>query len=248
MVPSGAKVVALHRMAKTDFARRRYPQSLDAGVGAEMQLLAQAGIAYARAHPDTEDWGATFDTIEGGRARLKVETSLFPKDGWLRICFDPGVKPGFYAAEVSHAHALGLRVVGQITDSSEMRRISVSAFERRTRDVVDALPDVDEWETGNEVNGNFGWGRLRASLQRRALLRSTSRSTPRRACWDPGSFRRAGPFIGRHSLPFKRLSVVGALGQRDMDRSIAASKVLDSSASTLERSRPSGPVSSVGPH
>lgn len=36
-----------------------------------------------------------------------------------------------------------------------MRRMSLDAFERRTRAYVDALPDVDEWETGNEVNGNW---------------------------------------------------------------------------------------------
>jgi hypothetical protein len=120
-----------------------------------MTLLAQAGVAYARAHPNAEAWGATFDTIKGGIAGLKVEANLYPKDGWLRICFDPGVKPGYYAAEISHARALGLRVVGQITDSSEMRRISIGAFERRTREYVGALPDVDEWETGNEVNRNW---------------------------------------------------------------------------------------------
>lgn len=151
----GTKFVALHATAKRDFARARYPQSLDAGVRAEMQLLAEAGVTYASTHRNSKDWGATFDTIKGGVAGLEIEASLYPKDGWLRICFDPGVKPGYYAAEIVHAHALGLRVVGQITDSSEMRRISVGAFEARTREYVDALPDVDEWETGNEVNGSW---------------------------------------------------------------------------------------------
>ena len=151
----GTRFAGLHRMAKIDYARQRYARSLDAGVRAEMTLLAQAGVAYLRAHPSPKAWGATFDTIKGGVAGLKVDANLYPKDGWLRICFDPGVKPGYYAAEISHARALGLRVVGQITDSSEMRRISIGAFERRTREYVGALPDVDEWETGNEVNGNW---------------------------------------------------------------------------------------------
>ena len=36
-----------------------------------------------------------------------------------------------------------------------MRRWSVAAFEQRTREYVNDLPEVDEWETGNEVNGNW---------------------------------------------------------------------------------------------
>jgi hypothetical protein len=162
----GAKFTALYATAKTDYARALKTktesqrgalaaQSLDAGVGAEMALLAEAGVQYAAAHPASKEWGATFDTIAGGVAGLKIAAGLYPKNGWLRICFDPGEGPEYYAAEVVHAHGLGLRVVGQILDSSEMRRTSVAAFERRTRAYVDGLPDVDEWETGNEVNGSW---------------------------------------------------------------------------------------------
>lgn len=161
-----AKFERLYANARSEYARALRArnearagalaaQSLDAGVGAETELLAQAGIAYARAHHNAFDWGATFDTIEGGAAGLKVEAKLYPKNGWLRICFDPGEKPAYYAPEIARAHALGLRVVGQILDSSEMRRWSVARFEQRTREYVGALTGVDEWETGNEVNGSW---------------------------------------------------------------------------------------------
>lgn len=150
-----ARFDALYAKAKRDFARGRAARSLDAGTAAEMDLLAASGVAWASAHPGTQDWAGTFDTITGGVPGLKVLASLYPKDGWLRICFDPGEKPAYYAAEIAHAHALGLKVVGQILDSSEMRRWSVAAFERRTREYVGALSDVDEWETGNEINGNW---------------------------------------------------------------------------------------------
>jgi hypothetical protein len=156
----------LYAAAKSDYMRGQKAKNeaqrgaldaraLDAGVSAEMLLLTDAGVAYAASHANSMEWGATFDKITGGIADLKTAASLYPKDGWLRICFDPGEKPAYYAAEIQHAHALGLRVVGQILDSSEMRRWSVAAFDRRTREYVDALPDVDEWETGNEVNGNW---------------------------------------------------------------------------------------------
>ena len=163
---AGKKVAALYAAAKNDYAQALRAKSaaqagalsarsLDAGVNAETLLLADAGVAYAAGHANAMDWGATFDTITGGVAGLRVASDLYPKDGWLRICFDPGEKPAYYAAEIKHAHSLGLRIVGQILDSSEMRHWSVAAFERRTREYVDALPDVDEWETGNEVNGNW---------------------------------------------------------------------------------------------
>ncbi len=145
-----------HALRLNDEARRGalFARSLDSGVGAEMLLVAEAGVAYAALHPGPREWGATFDTITGGIAELETAADLYPKDGWLRICFDPGERPSYYAAEIAHAHQLGLRVVGQILDSSEMRCWSVGAFERRTREYVGALPDVDEWETGNEVNGS----------------------------------------------------------------------------------------------
>ncbi len=130
-------------------------RALDAGTSAETELLAEAGVAYMQTHSGAKDWGATFDTITGGTAGLKVAARLYPKNGWLRIVFDPGEKPAYYAAEIAHAHALGLSVVGQILDSSEMRRWSVARFEARTREYVGALPDVDEWETGNEISGDW---------------------------------------------------------------------------------------------
>jgi hypothetical protein len=162
----GEEFKALYATAKSDYMQALRARSeatggalsarsLDAGARAEILLLADAGVAYAAAHHRSKDWGATFDTITGGVADLRTAADLYPKDGWLRICFDPGEQPRYYAAEISHAHELGLRVVGQILDSSEMRRWSVEAFERRTREYVGALPDLDEWETGNEVSGNW---------------------------------------------------------------------------------------------
>ena len=161
-----SRFATLYTTAQSQYSRARAARSemrrgslaarsLDEGVRAEMLLVAQAGIAYAAAHTGSAQWGATFDTITGGDADLKTAAALYSNDGWLRICFDPGEKPAYYAAEIKHAHALGLRVVGQILDSSEMRRWSVAAFEKRTRDYVGALPDVDEWETGNEISGNW---------------------------------------------------------------------------------------------
>jgi len=162
----GSEVMSLHAMARAAYEQAQdarggaerealFARSLELGVRAEIRLLEQAGVEYAAVHPDADEWGATFDTIAGGISDLQNLKELYPSGGWLRICFDPGERPRYYIGEVRLAHSLGLRVIGQILDSSEMRRMSVDAFERRTRAYVDALPEVDEWETGNEVNGNW---------------------------------------------------------------------------------------------
>jgi hypothetical protein len=162
----GSEVRSLRAIARANFEQARhtpngaerealFARSLDFGVRTEMRLLEQAGVAYAAAHPNADEWGVTFDTIAGGISDLRNVKDLYPRGGWLRICFDPGERPRYYASEVKLAHSLGVRVIGQILDSSEMRRMSLAAFERRTRAYVDALPEVDEWEAGNEVNGNW---------------------------------------------------------------------------------------------
>jgi hypothetical protein len=77
------------------------------------------------------------------------------QDGWVRIVFDRDKGPTYYADEITAAHQAGLHVVGQLLDSSDMAKVSLRAWKSRVRSYVSALPTVDEWEVGNEVNGNW---------------------------------------------------------------------------------------------
>jgi hypothetical protein len=76
-------------------------------------------------------------------------------DGWVRIVFDRGEPARYYASEVNTAHQVGLRVVGQILDSSDMKALTLAGWQKRVQSYVATLPTVDEWEIGNEVNGNW---------------------------------------------------------------------------------------------
>ena len=93
----GTKFAAFYASAKSEYARAQrtknearsgalFARSLDAGVSAETLLLAQAGVAYAATHSQSMEWGATFDTITGGRADLKTAADSTPKtDGFASV-------------------------------------------------------------------------------------------------------------------------------------------------------------------
>jgi hypothetical protein len=123
-------------------------------------LYSEYGIQYAGSNRSTfrPQWGVTFDTITGGTGDLATVRDLVggdPQDGWVRIVFDRKKSPSYYANEIAAAHQAGLRVVGQFLDSSDMAKVSMRAWKSRVRAYVSALPTVDEWEVGNEVNGNW---------------------------------------------------------------------------------------------
>jgi hypothetical protein len=135
-------------------------QALDAAVRASTTMLAEYGVQYAAANRSSfaPQWGVTFDDISGGSGDLATVRDLVggnPRDGWVRIVFDRTEPASYYAQEVTDAHGLGLHVVGQLLDSSDMAAVSLAAWQARVASYVTTLPTVDEWEVGNEVNGNW---------------------------------------------------------------------------------------------
>lgn len=143
--------------------------ALDQAVHAYTLVLSEYGVQYAAAnrtsfHPT---FGVTFDDISGGSSDLATVRDLVggsTTDGWVRIVFDRSEPASYYRSEVNAAHALGLRVVGQILDSSEMSGQSLSGWQSRVAKYVTTLSTVDEWEVGNEVNGNWLGGNVAAKI------------------------------------------------------------------------------------
>jgi hypothetical protein len=133
-------------------------QALDATVKAYTLLLSEYGIQYAKAQRATfrPDWGVTFDSVPGQSAFDSVRDLVGgdPRDGIIRIVFDKAQPASYYVGAVNTAHATGLRVVGQILDSSEMAG-DLPSFQQRVQSYVATLPTVDTWEVGNEVNGSW---------------------------------------------------------------------------------------------
>jgi hypothetical protein len=144
------------RGADGDVRGRLGVRALDAATTASLRLLAESGIERARlAAPGALQWGFTLDTVRDAPRSLRSVAELAPGDAWVRIVFDRAEPPAAYRAAVDLAHGLGVRVMGQILDSSQMKDVPLAAWRRRVDDYVTALPDVDEWEVGNEVNGTW---------------------------------------------------------------------------------------------
>lgn len=145
-------------------------RGLDAAVHATTLLLAEYGVQYARAHRAEQrpQWGVTLDDTSGGATDLATVRDLVdgdPQDGWVRLVFDAARTAASYTAEVRAAHAAGLHVTGQILDSSDMAGLSLARWQQRVAEYVTALPSVDEWEVGNEVNGNWLGHDVTAKIQ-----------------------------------------------------------------------------------
>ncbi len=178
-VPSAAFITAYNtahnRLASANSAANEAQQgalgaqAMNAAAHADVLLLAEAGVQYARAHRDAlrPQFGVTFDDISGGAADLSTVSRLVSgdaADGWVRIVFDRTSSAKYYAAEVGAAHSAGLRVLGEILDSSDMSSQTLAAWQSRVQSYVSTLPSVDAWEVGNEVNGSWLGGNVAAKV------------------------------------------------------------------------------------
>jgi hypothetical protein len=119
-------------------------------------LLAGYGTQFARATGPITPWlGVTMDTIDDHRANLDLASGLTDPLGWVRIVMDPGTSFSAYAPVVHRAHLRGLKVLGQPIDSYYAKDFQGRDYLQRIQRAVTALPTVDAWEVGNEING--GW-------------------------------------------------------------------------------------------
>jgi len=86
-------------------------------------------------------------TIASVRALRSVPT--------VRLVLDPGTTPGDYAPAISHLRGAAY-VMGELLDSEAVKGFSVAAVKKRARTFGAAFKDqVDLWEIGNEVNGEW---------------------------------------------------------------------------------------------
>jgi hypothetical protein len=120
-------------------------------------LLSEHGPLAARGRlRRLQPWlGLTIDTVEGYRANLGLVAGLTRPFGWIRIVFDAGTEPAEYRETVTYAHSLGLKILGQPVDSSYDKRFSRAEYLRRFDQLMGAFPEIEAWEVGNEVNGDW---------------------------------------------------------------------------------------------
>ena len=72
-----------------------------------------------------------------------------------RIVFDEGVAASYYVNAAAQIHAVSF-VMGEILDSFYVKSISTAGYAARTTEYMNALGNnVDIWEVGNEINGEW---------------------------------------------------------------------------------------------
>jgi hypothetical protein len=72
-----------------------------------------------------------------------------------RVVFDEFVPASDYVSAVHKVHGVSA-VMGEILDSAYVKLYSVADYKARTVEYLDAMPsDVDIWEVGNEINGEW---------------------------------------------------------------------------------------------
>ena len=131
-------------------------QALDALARAFERLLRDDGRQEGKALDPW--WGVTVDRVDRSKATVGSIRDLV--DGHAgaavaRVVFDLGAGPGSYDAIVDESDADGVRVMGQILDSFPFHKLTLARWKQRVRAFVDHFPQIDIWEIGNEVNGEW---------------------------------------------------------------------------------------------
>lgn len=150
---------------ENDALKGEYGQkSLNYCVQAWETMMYEHGISWSKSHPSQEFWwGVTYDTVENYAGYDNSLWEAVDGDGWIRIVFDKGKDPPYYADAVNHARSKGLHVMGQLADSSVWGGYNIkNSWPERVNAYVDYFGDnVEAYEIGNEINGSW-LGRQRA--------------------------------------------------------------------------------------
>ena len=99
-------------------------------------------------------YGVTVDALD---PLSDIEDALkrLAKRPYARVVFDPQLSPQHYAQGVRRIHAVS-GVMGELVDSIGVAAMSTDDYAARTSAYLDALEnDVDIWEIGNEINGEW---------------------------------------------------------------------------------------------
>lgn len=155
-----ASAAAAHHLAAGGTLARRQQfaaLALDAALHAQRLLLQEFGRQFAAAcRAPQATWGATITDRASAMTTIASVAALAAGGAHapsVRLVFDAADRPATWAPVVTSARAHGVRVVGQLLDSSQMARLSMSQWRARVAAFVRGLPGVTTWEVGNEING-----------------------------------------------------------------------------------------------
>jgi hypothetical protein len=99
-------------------------------------------------------WGVTLDDVSDP-APIVASLEALPTKPIARVVFDRGMRPADYASAISALHPHSY-LMGELVDSSDAKAYTVASYRQRAVNYVNAFGNqVDLWEVGNEVNGEW---------------------------------------------------------------------------------------------
>jgi hypothetical protein len=115
-------------------------------------------FTYAH-HASTPTYGVTLDNDAGiSKAKLAAQTqalAALPKRPWARVVADIGTTPADFSRSLPAVHNVADTIL-ELGDSSEVKGLSPSAYAAWAQSLTSAYASqVDVWEVGNEVNGEW---------------------------------------------------------------------------------------------
>ena len=121
-------------------------------------LLREHGPKYASANKANcyPQVGVTFEDIKHYQAEIDNLWNQAGDYGVIRFVFSNHRSPSYWTDAVNYAHTKGLKILGQPVDSSADAALSKSQYIELFKSFVNAFAaQVDYWEIGNEVSGEW---------------------------------------------------------------------------------------------
>jgi hypothetical protein len=99
-------------------------------------------------------WGVTLDDVNDP-ASIVASLKALPTKPIARVVFDRGTRPSDYGSVITALHPYSY-LMGELVDSSDANTYLVTEYRQRATDFVKAFGgQIDLWEIGNEVNGEW---------------------------------------------------------------------------------------------
>lgn len=102
--------------------------------------------------------GVTIDNAGGAATRKindhKAALSALPHMPTVRVVFDENVPPSEYTRWIAEISPVAY-VMGELLDSYYLKKVTVAQYKTRVAAYLKAFPNLDLWEVGNEIGGNW---------------------------------------------------------------------------------------------
>ena len=127
-------------------------------VGAALLAVTLSGShghgATSRALPTRPIYGVTIDNV-ANMSKVLSSVQAMPYMPTTRVYFDVTEPASYYTSPLKKLYPRSY-IMGEALDSSEMTSVTLSGEKTRVASLLSTLgPNVDIWEVGNEVNGNW---------------------------------------------------------------------------------------------